>query len=220
LQVAGLDLNGGSADYSGPITSKTSTNSVTGGVYVPPHLRGGGGNNNAADAESQGQGQGQGQGFDSRSGNPRQETRDPQQSRGGGGEYVQSVPALLDVLAKFYLAEQNLTKVVAIVLNYGLPELLADVGKQLSVGAWGRCFEQFVELQRGGRLVCANCECISGVEQEQLGRHFFYNWNCFLNIALDHMSAGDTLALIFKWSSYIPNDAIDREFYSRCLLKG
>ncbi|XP_039493146.2 Hermansky-Pudlak syndrome 5 protein homolog [Drosophila santomea] len=135
-------------------------------------------------------------------------------------DVVQSVPALLDVLAKFYLAEQNLTKVVAIVLNYGLPELLADVGKQLSVGAWGRCFEQFVELQRGGRLVCANCECISGVEQEQLGRHFFYNWNCFLNIALDHMSAGDTLALIFKWSSYIPNDAIDREFYSRCLLKG
>ncbi|XP_052855766.1 BLOC-2 complex member HPS5 homolog isoform X1 [Drosophila gunungcola] len=134
-------------------------------------------------------------------------------------DVVQSVPALLDVLAKFYLAEQNLTKVVAIVLNYGLPELLADVGKQLSVGAWGRCFEQFVELQRG-RLVCANCECISGVEQEQLGRHFFYNWNCFLNVALDHMAAGDTLALIFKWSSYIPNDAIDREFYSRCLLKG
>ncbi|XP_016927255.4 BLOC-2 complex member HPS5 homolog [Drosophila suzukii] len=134
-------------------------------------------------------------------------------------DVVQCVPALLDVLAKFYLAEQNLTKVVAIVLNYGLPELLADVGKQLSVGAWGRCFEQFVELQRG-KLICANCECISGVEQEQLGRHFFYNWNCFLNIALDHMAAGDTLALIFKWSSYIPNDAIDREFYSRCLLKG
>ncbi|XP_017058487.1 ATP-dependent RNA helicase bel isoform X1 [Drosophila ficusphila] len=89
-QVAGLDLNGGSADYSGPITSKTSTNSVTGGVYVPPHLRGGGGNNNAADADSQGQGQGQGgQGFDSRSGNSRQDSRDPQQSRGeyrrGGG---------------------------------------------------------------------------------------------------------------------------------------
>ncbi|KAH8264515.1 hypothetical protein KR038_009376 [Drosophila bunnanda] len=134
-------------------------------------------------------------------------------------DVVQAVPALLDVLAKFYLAEQNLTKVVAIVLNYGMPELLADVGKQLSVGAWARCFEQFVELQRG-RLVCANCECVSGVEQEQLGRHFFYSWNCFLNIALDHMAAGDTLALIFKWSSYIPNDAIDREFYSRCLLKG
>lgn len=134
-------------------------------------------------------------------------------------DVVQAVPALLDVLAKFYLAEQNITKVVAIILNYGLPELLADVGKQLSVAAWARCFEQFVELQRG-RLVCANCECVSGVEQEQLSRHFFYSWNCFLNIALDHMVAGDTLALIFKWSSYIPNDAIDREFYSRCLLKG
>ncbi|KAH8264516.1 hypothetical protein KR038_009379 [Drosophila bunnanda] len=81
-QVAGLDLNGGSANYSGPITSKTSTNSVTGGVYVPPHLRGGGGNNNAADAENQGQGQG----LDSRAANPRQDSRDPQQPR-GGGEY-------------------------------------------------------------------------------------------------------------------------------------
>ncbi|KAH8383802.1 hypothetical protein KR009_010621 [Drosophila setifemur] len=81
-QVAGLDLNGGSANYSGPITSKTSTNSVTGGVYVPPHLRGGGGNNNAADAETQGPAQG----FDSRAGNPRQDSRDPQQPR-SGGEY-------------------------------------------------------------------------------------------------------------------------------------
>ncbi|XP_015037549.1 ATP-dependent RNA helicase bel isoform X1 [Drosophila pseudoobscura] len=86
-QVAGLDLNGGSADYSGPITSKTSTNSVTGGVYVPPHLRGGGGNNNAAEVDSQGQGQG----FDSRAANPRADSREPQQNRsgeyrrGGGG---------------------------------------------------------------------------------------------------------------------------------------
>ncbi|XP_022209502.2 Hermansky-Pudlak syndrome 5 protein homolog [Drosophila obscura] len=134
-------------------------------------------------------------------------------------DVVQAVPALLDVLAKFYLAEQNLDKVLPIVLNYGQPELLLDVGRQLNVAAWARCFEQFAELQRG-RLVCVNCECVSSVEQDQLTRHFFYTWNCFLNIALDHLTASDTLALIFKWSSYIPNDAIDREFYSRCLLKG
>ncbi|KAH8407817.1 hypothetical protein KR215_002532 [Drosophila sulfurigaster] len=79
-QVAGLDLNGGSANYSGPITSKTSTNSVTGGVYVPPHLRAGGGNNNA-DVDNQGQG------FDSGAAPPRgNDNRDQQQQR-GGGEY-------------------------------------------------------------------------------------------------------------------------------------
>ncbi|XP_034114931.1 ATP-dependent RNA helicase bel isoform X2 [Drosophila albomicans] len=77
-QVAGLDLNGGSANYSGPITSKTSTNSVTGGVYVPPHLRAGGGNNNA-DVDNQGQG------FDSGAAPPRgNDNRDQQQQRGGG----------------------------------------------------------------------------------------------------------------------------------------
>ncbi|XP_033149891.1 ATP-dependent RNA helicase bel [Drosophila busckii] len=74
-QVAGLDLNGGSANYSGPITSKTSTNSVTGGVYVPPHLRGVGGNNNA-DFDNQGQG------FDSAAG-PRPDRDQQQQQRGG-----------------------------------------------------------------------------------------------------------------------------------------
>ncbi|EDV94811.1 ATP-dependent RNA helicase bel isoform X2 [Drosophila grimshawi] len=72
-QVAGLDLNGGSANYSGPITSKTPNNSVTGGVYVPPHLRGVGGNNNA-DLDNQGQG------FDSAGAAPRLDsTRDQQQ---------------------------------------------------------------------------------------------------------------------------------------------
>ncbi|XP_030562247.1 Hermansky-Pudlak syndrome 5 protein homolog [Drosophila novamexicana] len=134
-------------------------------------------------------------------------------------DVLQSVPALLDVLAKFYLAEHNLDKVLPIVFNYGAVELLQDVGRQLNGAAWARCFEQFVELQRG-RLVCVNCECVSTVELEQLSRHYFYTWNCFLNIALDHLTASETLALIFKWSSYIPSDAIDREFYKRCLLKG
>ncbi|EDW15893.1 Hermansky-Pudlak syndrome 5 protein homolog [Drosophila mojavensis] len=134
-------------------------------------------------------------------------------------DVLQSMPALLDVLAKFYLAEHNLDKVVPIVFNYGSVELLQDVGRQLNGAAWARCFEQFVELQRG-RLTCVNCECVSTVEEEQLSRHFFYTWNCFLNIALDHLTASETLALIFKWSSYIPSDAIDREFYKRCLLKG
>lgn len=134
-------------------------------------------------------------------------------------DVLQAVPALLDILAKFYLAEHNLDKVLPIVFNYGAVELLQDVGKQLSVAAWARLFEQFVELQRG-RLQCVNCESVTNVEQQQLTRHFFYTWNCFLNIALDHLTATETLALIFKWSSYIPSDAIDREFYTRCLLKG
>ncbi|EDW84310.1 uncharacterized protein Dwil_GK14070 [Drosophila willistoni] len=134
-------------------------------------------------------------------------------------DVVQAVPALLDVLAKFYLAEQNMDKVLPIVLNYGQPELLLDLGRQFNVTGWTKCFEQFVELQRG-RLQCVNCERVTSVEHEQLTRHFFYTWDCFLNIALDHLDTMDTLALIFKWSSYIPNDAIDREFYTRCLIKG
>ncbi|XP_030374886.1 Hermansky-Pudlak syndrome 5 protein homolog [Scaptodrosophila lebanonensis] len=132
-------------------------------------------------------------------------------------DVLSAVPALLDVLAKFYLAEHNLEKVLPIVLNYGQPELLLEVGRHFQVGGWARCFEQFVELQRG-RVMCVNCECVSNMEQ--MTRHFFYTWNCFLNIALDYLTATDILALIFKWSSYIPNDAIDREFYTRCLLKG
>ncbi|EDV94810.1 Hermansky-Pudlak syndrome 5 protein homolog [Drosophila grimshawi] len=134
-------------------------------------------------------------------------------------DVLQAVPALLDILAKFYLAEHNLAKVLPIVLNYGAVELFQDVGRQLNGAAWARCFEQFVDVQRG-RLICVNCERVTSVEREQLSRHFFYTWNCFLNIALDHLSATETLALIFKWSSYIPSDAIDREFYTRCLLKG
>lgn len=127
------------------------------------------------------------------------------------------VPALFDILARLYLAEYNMEKVLPIVLNYGQPELLIDLGKNFSLVSWARCFEQFVELQQG-RLTCVNCECLTNVEN--VNRHFFYTWNCFLGILIEHMQAQDLLALIFKWSKYIPNDAIDREFYSRCLLKG
>ncbi|XP_023290863.2 Hermansky-Pudlak syndrome 5 protein homolog [Lucilia cuprina] len=127
------------------------------------------------------------------------------------------VPALFDVLAKLYLAEYNMEKVLPIVLNYGQPDLLMDVGKGFSLNSWSKCFEQFVDLQQG-RLTCVNCECVTTVEN--VNRHFFYTWNCFLGIILEYMEAEDILSLILKWSNSIPNDAIDRELYSRCLLKG
>ncbi|XP_013108842.1 BLOC-2 complex member HPS5 homolog [Stomoxys calcitrans] len=132
-------------------------------------------------------------------------------------DVLNRVPALFDILAKLYLAEYNMDKVLPIILNYGQPDLLVDMGKSFSLSAWSKCFEHFVELHQG-RLTCINCECVTTVEN--VNRHFFYTWNCFLGIAIDFMQAEEILALIFKWSNFIPNDAIDREFYSRCLLKG
>lgn len=127
------------------------------------------------------------------------------------------VPSLFDVLAKLYLAEYNMDKVLPIVLNYGQPDLLMDIGKSFTLDSWSKCFEQFVDLQQG-RLTCVNCECVTTVEN--VNRHFFYTWNCFLGIIFEYIQANDILSLILKWSNDIPNDAIDREFYSRCLLKG
>uniref|UniRef100_A0A0A1XQ96 Hermansky-Pudlak syndrome 5 protein homolog n=1 Tax=Zeugodacus cucurbitae TaxID=28588 RepID=A0A0A1XQ96_ZEUCU len=132
-------------------------------------------------------------------------------------DVLMQVPALLDVLAKFYLAENNVDKVVPIVLSYRQPELLLEIGKGLSLAAWARCFEQFVDLQQG-RLCCVNCECVTTVDN--VNQHFFYTWNCFLSIALEYLQAQEIFAMIFKWSNYIANDAIDREFYTRCMLKG
>ncbi|XP_067620009.1 BLOC-2 complex member HPS5 homolog [Eurosta solidaginis] len=132
-------------------------------------------------------------------------------------DVLMQVPALLDVLAKFYMAENNVEKVVPILLSYRQPELLMGVGKSLNLAAWARCFEQFVDLQQG-RLCCVNCECVTMVDN--VNQHFFYTWNCFLSIALEYLQAQEILAMIFKWSNFIANDAIDREFYTRCLLKG
>ncbi|XP_053968587.1 BLOC-2 complex member HPS5 homolog [Anastrepha ludens] len=132
-------------------------------------------------------------------------------------DVLMQVPALLDVLAKFYMAENNVEKVVPIILSYRQPELLIEIGKSLSLAAWARCFEQFVDLQQG-RLCCVNCECVTTVDN--VNQHFFYTWNCFLSIALEYMQAQEIFAMIFKWSNFIANDAIDREFYTRCMLKG
>ncbi|XP_067635387.1 ATP-dependent RNA helicase bel-like [Eurosta solidaginis] len=69
-QVAGLDLNGGTADNSSPITTKSSSNS---GVYIPPHLRGGGNSAPKADSDNR-----------EERAPAKYEGRD---QRGGGGEY-------------------------------------------------------------------------------------------------------------------------------------
>ncbi|XP_017473537.1 PREDICTED: ATP-dependent RNA helicase bel [Rhagoletis zephyria] len=71
-QIAGLDLNGGTANNSSPITTKSSSNS---GVYIPPHLREGG--NSAPDANSDNR--------EERTPSSKYEGRE--QRGGGGGEY-------------------------------------------------------------------------------------------------------------------------------------
>lgn len=71
-QVAGLDLNGGKANNSSPITTKSSSNS---GVYIPPHLRGGG--NSAPNANSDNREEGA----------PSTKYEGREQRGGGGGEY-------------------------------------------------------------------------------------------------------------------------------------
>ncbi|XP_037944563.1 ATP-dependent RNA helicase bel [Teleopsis dalmanni] len=66
-QVAGLDLNGGKANNSSPITNKSSSN-LASGVYIPPHLREGVELDNRSDRK-----------FDNR------EQRGGEYRRGGGG---------------------------------------------------------------------------------------------------------------------------------------
>lgn len=72
LKVAGLDLNGGKANNSSPITTKSSSNS---GVYIPPHLREGG--NSAPNANSDNREEGA----------PSTKYEGREQRGGGGGEY-------------------------------------------------------------------------------------------------------------------------------------
>lgn len=132
-------------------------------------------------------------------------------------EILNVVPSLYDVMARIYLAEGNILKVLSLILAYGQPELLMEIGRTFNMESWSMCFELFVEMQLG-RLTCVYCGCLTTVDN--IGGHFFYTWNCFLNIALEYIDADELLALILKWSPFIPNDAIDKEFYTSCLLKG
>ncbi|XP_055856281.1 BLOC-2 complex member HPS5 homolog [Episyrphus balteatus] len=131
-------------------------------------------------------------------------------------EILKDVPALFDVLAKFYMTEGQVEKIIPIVMNFGQPDLLEEAGRGFNLPAWDRCFDKFVALQQG-RLSCINCERITLVEN--VNRHFFYTWNCFLNISSEFLEAKEILALVYKYSNYIPNDAIDREFFTKCMLK-
>lgn len=132
-------------------------------------------------------------------------------------DILNAVPSLYDVMARLYLAEGNTLKVLSLILAYGQPELLMEMGRTFTLESWTLCFELFVEMQLG-RVTCVQCACLTTVAN--IGGHFFYTWNCFLNIALEYIDTKDLLDLVLKWSQFIPNDAIDRDFYMSCLLKG
>lgn len=132
-------------------------------------------------------------------------------------DILNAVPSLYDVMARLYLAEGNMLKVLSLILAYGQPELLMEMGRTFTLESWSLCFELFVEMQLG-RLTCVHCACLTTVDN--IGGHFFYTWNCFLNIALEYVETNELLNLVLKWSQFIPNDAIDRDFYMSCLLKG
>lgn len=120
-------------------------------------------------------------------------------------------------MCKFYLNEGKLDKVLLIVMSYSESSLLEDIAKYLDEQTWERVFEIFTKLQTG-EFTCFNCS-ESNVIENVLNRHFFYTWNCFLNISLQFMKPKTCLDLVMQFSDQIPNDAIDREFYKTCLMK-
>lgn len=132
-------------------------------------------------------------------------------------ELIRNVPAMNDVMCKFYLNEGKLEKVLPIVMSYGESGLLEDIGKYLDEPAWEKVFEIFSRLQ-SGEFICSNCFQVNFIENV-LNRHFFYTWNCFLNISLQFLKPCTCLDLVLQFSDQIPSDAIDREFYKTCLMK-
>lgn len=132
-------------------------------------------------------------------------------------ELVRNVPALNDVICRFYSIEGRIEKVLPIIMSFGESSLLQEIGKCFDERAWELCFESFANLQ-SGELICSNCNQPNLI-QNVLDRHFFYSWNCFLNISLEFLKPDICLSLVLRFADQIPNDAIDREFYKTCLMK-
>ncbi|XP_055382857.1 BLOC-2 complex member HPS5 homolog [Condylostylus longicornis] len=128
-------------------------------------------------------------------------------------DILKQVPAMFDVICRFYITDMNFAKVIPISLNYCSAPVFEEAAKYYDITAWNKCFEIFAMIQKG-QFNCINCEKVVNINVD---RHFFYTWNCFLNLALQFLDSEIILDYIENYAHLIPNDAIDKDFYLKCL---
>ncbi|CAD7093187.1 unnamed protein product [Hermetia illucens] len=133
-------------------------------------------------------------------------------------EILNAVPSIIDTVCRFYMQEGQIAKAISVALSYPDVSLFREAAKSFDIDEWEKCFEIFASIQLG-QVSCVNCDNrVMDTEQIDINRYF--DWNSFLDVALQYNKSRDVLNLLLKYSNLIPNNAIGRTFFVKCLVNG
>lgn len=125
-----------------------------------------------------------------------------------------SLPYLLKITGKFITDEKKFDKMIPYAINLGDLEILH---KSLELFNDISLFHQLLDdynLACAGKFKCLKCDEMNEVTEI----HRILTWDCLFQAIEYYLCGEELIELLMRFSQFIPNGALSRQFYMKLLL--
>lgn len=129
-------------------------------------------------------------------------------------QLCQTLPYLLKITGKFITDEKKFDRMIPFAINLGDLEILH---KSLELFNDISLFHQLLDdyiMACSGKFKCLKCDEINEVSEV----HRILTWDCLFQAIEYYLCGNELIELLMRFSQFIPNGALSRQFYMKLLL--
>jgi hypothetical protein len=130
-------------------------------------------------------------------------------------ELCRSLPHLLKITGKLISDMKNFDSMLKFAINLGDLEILHKSLELFNdITLFRQLLDDYVMAVSGGKFKCLKCDEVNEVTKV----HKILTWDCLFQAIEYYLSGSELLDLLMRYSQYIPNGSLSRQFYMKLLL--
>jgi Hermansky-Pudlak syndrome 5 protein len=137
------------------------------------------------------------------------------------GEYdkcydlCRSLPHLLKITGKFNTDEKNFDKMIPYAINLGDLEILHKSLELFNdISLFHQLIDDYIQATKYGKFKCLKCDEINEISKV----YKILTWDCLFQAIEYYLNGQELIDLLMRYSQFIPNGALSRQFYMKLLL--
>lgn len=130
-------------------------------------------------------------------------------------EMCRQLPYLLKITGKFITDERKWDRMIPYAINLGDLEILHKSLELFNdISLFHQLLDDYCMASIDGKFRCLKCDETNDIAEV----HKILTWDCLFQAIEYYLSGQELLELLVKYSQFIPNGAISRQFYVKLLL--
>lgn len=130
-------------------------------------------------------------------------------------ELCRCLPHLLKITGKLISDMKNFDSMLKYAINLGDLEILHKSLELFNdISLFHQLLDDYVMAVNNGKFKCLKCDEINEVTKV----HKILTWDCLFQAIEYYLSGSELIDLLMRYSQYIPNGSLSRQFYMKLLL--